>query len=95
MTSSPRPRVRAAGARFERGHPGDHPETHAVQMNSIDPQDVATTSHVLRVSFKQSGGQLVGRCWCGRTYDSHDPKAMWAWLDEHQHAEPAANDSSD
>lgn len=42
--------------------------------------------HVLRVSFRQSAGQLAGACWCGRTYNSDDPKDMWSWLDEHQHA---------
>jgi hypothetical protein len=40
---------------------------------------------VLRVSFRQSGGQLAGECWCGRMYSSDDPKDMWSWLDEHQH----------
>lgn len=44
------------------------------------------TDQVLRVSFRQSDGQLAGECWCGRTYRSDDPKDMWSWLDEHQHA---------
>ncbi len=41
----------------------------------------------LRVSFRQHDGEMVGRCWCGRTCISADPREMWAWLDDHVHAE--------
>lgn len=44
----------------------------------------------LRVSFRRHDGEMLGRCWCGRTYSSPDPRDMWAWLDDHVHAESEA-----
>jgi hypothetical protein len=40
----------------------------------------------LRISFRQHDGEMVGRCWCGRTWTSAHPREMWDWLDEHEHA---------
>jgi hypothetical protein len=48
----------------------------------------APGERVFRVSFTQWQGDLTGRCWCGRSYDSADPRDMWTWLEDHEHAEP-------
>ncbi|MBP2365170.1 hypothetical protein [Pseudonocardia parietis] len=45
-----------------------------------------TVGRELRISFRQFDGAMLGRCWCGRTYSSSDPRDMWAWLDDHAHA---------
>jgi hypothetical protein len=41
---------------------------------------------LLRVSFRQYDGELSGRCWCGRTWSSANPRDMWEWLEDHEHA---------
>jgi hypothetical protein len=46
--------------------------------------------HLLRVSFRQHDGELTGRCWCGRTWSSANPRDMWEWLEEHEHLDAAA-----
>jgi hypothetical protein len=43
------------------------------------------SGRTLHVRFRQSSGALVGQCWCGRVYENTDPKALWAWLDGHDH----------
>ena len=40
----------------------------------------------LRISFRQHDGEMVGRCWCGRTWTSPHPRQLWEWLDDHEHA---------
>jgi hypothetical protein len=40
----------------------------------------------LRISFRQHDGEMVGRCWCGRTETSAHPRQLWEWLDDHEHA---------
>lgn len=40
----------------------------------------------LRITFRQHDGELLGSCWCGRTWTSAHPRQMWDWLDEHDHA---------
>ncbi|MHA6795679.1 hypothetical protein ACVGVM_19515 [Pseudonocardia bannensis] len=40
----------------------------------------------LRISFRQYDGEMLGRCWCGRTWTSSHPREMWDWLDDHEHA---------
>jgi hypothetical protein len=40
----------------------------------------------LRISFRQHDGEMVGRCWCGRTSTSAHPRQLWEWLDDHEHA---------
>lgn len=53
----------------------------------------------LRVTFLGTASTMQGRCWCGRTYASADPKEIWSWLDEHGHRQetvewpPAAAES--
>ena len=47
--------------------------------------------HLLRVSFRQYDGELAGRCWCGRTWSSADPRDMWEWLEDHEHAGSSAD----
>jgi hypothetical protein len=49
-------------------------------MTAADPD------HLLRVSFRQYDGELAGQCWCGRTWSSANPREMWEWLEDHQHA---------
>ncbi len=46
----------------------------------------SAVDRALHVSFRQHDGEMVGRCWCGRTHSSPDPRDMWAWLDDHVHA---------
>jgi hypothetical protein len=43
---------------------------------------------LLRVSFRQHDGELAGRCWCGLTWSSANPRDMWEWLEDHEHAGP-------
>ena len=43
---------------------------------------------LFRVSFRQYDGELSGRCWCGRTWSSSNPRDMWEWLEDHGHAGP-------
>jgi hypothetical protein len=49
-------------------------------VRSADP------GHLLRVSFRQYDGELAGRCWCGRTWSSSNPRDMWEWLEDHEHS---------
>ncbi|GLW05717.1 hypothetical protein Misp01_08470 [Microtetraspora sp. NBRC 13810] len=51
-------------------------------------------ARTLRVSLRAAAGQLVGRCWCGRTHAGDDPVEMWDWLDEHEHEEPACRSAA-
>ena len=44
----------------------------------------------LRVSFRQHDDQMLGRCWCGRTWTGAHPREMWEWLDDHEHAPSGA-----
>jgi hypothetical protein len=46
---------------------------------------------LLRVSFRQYDGELSGRCWCGRTWSSSNPRDMWEWLEDHEHAGSTAD----
>jgi len=46
----------------------------------------ADGDQLLRVSFRQYDGELAGRCWCGRTWASSNPRDMWEWLEDHEHA---------
>jgi hypothetical protein len=50
------------------------------------------TGRELRISFRQHDGEMIGRCWCGRTWTSAHPREMWNWLDDHEHA-PAVSDN--
>ena len=43
----------------------------------------AGTGRELRISFRQHDGEMVGRCWCGRTSTSAHPRQLWEWLDDH------------
>ena len=52
------------------------------------------TSRELRISFRQHDGEMVGRCWCGRTFTSPHPRQLWEWLDDHEHA-PAPGPGSE
>jgi len=42
----------------------------------------------VRISFRQFDGDMLGTCWCGRTWTSAHPRQMWDWLDDHEHAAP-------
>ncbi|MEN3302137.1 hypothetical protein [Pseudonocardia sp.] len=50
------------------------------------------TGRELRISFRQHDGEMLGRCWCGRTWTSGHPREMWDWLDDHEHAPAASGD---
>jgi hypothetical protein len=50
-----------------------------------------TAGRELRISFRQHDGEMIGRCWCGRTWTSPHPRLLWDWLDDHEHA-PATDD---
>jgi hypothetical protein len=39
----------------------------------------------LRITFRQYDGEMLGTCWCGRTWESPHPRLMWEWLDDHEH----------
>jgi hypothetical protein len=54
----------------------------------VTSEDASWTDgdHLLRVSFRQYDGELSGRCWCGRTWSSANPRDMWEWLEDHEHA---------
>ena len=52
----------------------------------------AGTGRELRISFRQHDGEMVGRCWCGRSWTSPHPRQLWEWLDDHEHA-PAPSQS--
>ncbi|SFL45158.1 hypothetical protein [Geodermatophilus ruber] len=55
----------------------------------------ASTGRQLRITFRQYDGEMLGTCWCGRTWTSPHPRLMWEWLDEHEHAGPADGSASD
>ena len=46
----------------------------------------------LRISFRQYDGEMLGTCWCGRTWSSSSPREMWDWLDDHEHRAGGDND---
>jgi len=46
----------------------------------------------LRISFRQHDGEMVGRCWCGRTCSGAHPRELWEWLDDHEHLPEAERD---
>ena len=52
-----------------------------------------STGRQLRITFRQYDGEMLGRCWCGRTRTSAHPRQLWEWLDDHEHA-PAPSPSS-
>ncbi|GAA1810428.1 hypothetical protein HC028_19170 [Planosporangium flavigriseum] len=56
---------------------------------------VTESGRELRITFRQFDGEMVGTCWCGRTHTSAHPRALWEWLDEHEHAEPTDGRGSD
>jgi hypothetical protein len=45
-----------------------------------------STGRELRITFRQYDGEMLGSCWCGRTWTSSHPRQMWEWLDDHEHA---------
>ena len=47
-----------------------------------------TAGREVRISFRQFGSDMLGTCWCGRTWTGAHPREMWDWLDEHEHAAP-------
>jgi hypothetical protein len=46
------------------------------------------TGREVRISFRQFDSDMLGTCWCGRTWTSANPRQMWDWLDDHEHAAP-------
>jgi hypothetical protein len=53
------------------------------------------TGRELRITFRQFDGEMLGSCWCGRTWTSEHPRQMWDWLDDHEHAVPADGSAPD
>jgi hypothetical protein len=49
----------------------------------------------LRVTFRQFDGEMLGSCWCGRTWTSASPRRMWDWLDDHDHTVPEHGKATD
>lgn len=44
----------------------------------------------LRITFRQHDGEMLATCWCGRTRTGAHPRALWDWLDDHEHAPPGS-----